>query len=108
MLTDDEWNLIRSLRPGRGRTGGTGLARLALFGALAITGLAVLATPYIEKQARARGLTLAREQTDAVTTGSVSGPREVRTYTIRRSVLQASPNDVCIIGVDGRRSGACD
>ena len=30
-----------------------------------------------------------------------------RIYTIRRSVLQPSPESVCVIRVDGTRSGQC-
>ena len=42
---------------------------------------------------------------DMTSTGSVSGYHGG--YTIRRSVLQPSPNSICIIRDNGTRSGNC-
>ncbi len=38
---------------------------------------------------------------------TVTGSIGANTYTVRRSVLQRSPDAVCIIRTDGGRSGDC-
>jgi len=46
---------------------------------------------------------------DMMSTGSISpgNQRSGSTYIVRRSVLQADPNAVCVIRQNGTRSGAC-
>ncbi|MBN9072158.1 MAG: hypothetical protein J0H34_11275 [Rhizobiales bacterium] len=42
---------------------------------------------------------------DTMATGSTRTAG--KSYIMRRSILQSSPNAVCIISADGRRSGDC-
>jgi hypothetical protein len=71
-----------------------------LFGAAAVA-LALIAAPLLES----RSGSLARNTgVDMMSTGSIGG---ATSYTIRRSVLQSSPDAVCIIRSDGARSGDC-
>jgi hypothetical protein len=79
-----------------------GSLRLALlFGAGAVT-LALLVAPLADRsrQEFARN----GDNLDRMSTGSISGRGN---YTIRKSVLQTSPNSVCIIRPNGSRSGDC-
>ena len=104
MLTDDEWNLIRALKTaGYGGSGSPVLRAALLFGGLAVLA-ALLLAPFAENQ---MGRLLASApDVDPVMTGSVATQRAT-TYTIRRSILQASPDAVCIISSNGVRSGDC-
>lgn len=84
---------------------GMGALRVALlFGSAAIA-LALIVAPMAEKETRA---VVARANApfgiDNASTGSIA---RTQRYTVRRSVLQASPGDVCIISASGRRSGSC-
>jgi hypothetical protein len=69
-----------------------------LFGAAAVA-LALIAAPLLESRDGSGGAGL-----DMTTTGSIGG---TTSYTIRRSVLQSSPDAICIIRADGSRSGDC-
>jgi uncharacterized protein involved in exopolysaccharide biosynthesis len=72
-----------------------------LFGAAAVA-LALIAAPLLESRS---GAGLANNAgVDPMSTGSIGGPTS---YTIRRSVLQPSPDAVCIIRSNGARSGDC-
>lgn len=82
---------------------GTGSLQLTLlFGAAAVT-LALLVTPLLDRRVNSD---FARNDmmVDRMTTGSIPAQRN---YTIRKSVLQASPTSVCIIRPNGTRSGDC-
>jgi hypothetical protein len=78
---------------------------MLLFGSAAVA-LALILAPIADRHvssgqpaqsARTSGL-------DVMTTGAI---RYRGTYTERRSVLQPSPNSVCIIRDNGTRSGDC-
>jgi len=95
MRMDEDWNGSQpGFVPG-------GAIRLALiFGSIAVAlGLVIapLAEEHFARNADADGL-------DFMSTGSVGTDRS---YTIRRSVLQTSPDSICIIRADGTRSGDC-
>lgn len=95
MRTDDDWNGSQpGFAPG-------GAIRLALiFGSVAVAlGLIIapLAEDRLTRKASTAGL-------DFMSTGSVGADRS---YTIRRSVLQSTPDAVCIIRANGARSGDC-
>lgn len=102
-MPDQDWNM----EAGRGTddTGsGVGALRIALlFGAGAIA-LAVLVAPLADRSTRA--LVAGSPALDTMSTGSIPGTPN-SSYTIRRSVLQASPQSVCIIRSNGARSGDC-
>jgi hypothetical protein len=85
---------------------GMGALRITLlFGSAAIA-LALIVVPIANKGSRA----IARASfnnpgIDTMETGSISNGRQ---YTIRRSVLQTSPNAICVINGDGSRAGDCN
>ncbi|MCR6659908.1 MAG: hypothetical protein NVV72_11370 [Asticcacaulis sp.] len=65
--------------------------------------LALILTPMADRYSKTQ--IVGAEALDFISTSSV-GQRGGRSYTIRRSVLQA-PGAVCIIDSAGRRSGDC-
>ena len=102
----DDWDSIRAdSGSSRAAEAGFSLLRITLlFGSAAIA-LALIATPYLDSRTRPQrvaggSLPLGLDMTS---TGSI-GPT---VYTIRKSVLQPSPDSVCIIDRGGRRSGDC-
>lgn len=105
MRAADEWDLARSERAWPLGLSGTGVLRVALlFASLAIA-LALLVVPFLDRQLRpAFAQAGGPADLDDIVTGTVGGGN---TYTIRRSVLQASPNAICVIHASGRRQGDC-
>jgi len=103
MTPEDDWRELMRGRDGQPTIGGLGALRMAvLFGSGAIA-LALFLVPLVDRQDQpqfADGM----GQLDTMSTGSIphSGA-----YTIRRSVLQASPQAVCIIRPNGARTGDC-
>jgi lipopolysaccharide export LptBFGC system permease protein LptF len=86
--------------------GVAGSLRFALiFGAAAIA-LALFVVPFAERQAQSL-MARAPAGLDTMSTGSIGQDRRVGSYTIRRSVLQQSPQSVCIIRHNGMRTGDC-
>lgn len=75
-----------------------------LFGSVAVA-LALILTPIIDRGA---GSVMAKHavstELDRIATGSVN---DAKVYTIRRSVLQSSPDSVCVISQNGQQRGAC-
>lgn len=100
----DDWDAIRPDRRARAIGAGMGLLRVTLLFGSAIVALALLAVPvldnYNDRQEIARGGLIG---VDTTMTGSIS---RSNTYTIRRSVLQSSPDSVCVIRAN-RHSGDC-
>ena len=105
MSLDDDWDAIRPQRRPRAINAGMGLLRIALLFGSAAVALALIVVPLLDNEdSRTQ---IARDGfigIDTTTTGSIG---RSATYTIRRSVLQASPDSVCLIRADGRRSGDC-
>jgi hypothetical protein len=85
------------------RGAGGGILRIALLFGLGAIALALLVTPYVDNQVQSR-IARSAAPLDFISTGTV---RNSGTYTIRRSILQASPRSVCIIRDNGTRSGDC-
>jgi len=85
---------------------GTGLLRITLlFGSAAIA-LALIIAPLADRGSQAvvdysRGRSI-----DEMATGSIK-KTEPTTYTVRRSILQASPDSVCVLKSDGTTNGDC-
>jgi hypothetical protein len=104
MNLEKDWDSIRPERSFRAGEAGMGVLRITLLFGSAAVALALLAAPLLEKGVRQQ---FARDTyasgLDMTSTGSIG--RSV--YTVRRSVLQPSPDSVCIIGANGRRSGDC-
>ena len=99
MQSQDDRDIIGIGEAWHARTGALGVA--LLFG-VAATVLALILVPVAENLLGPHYAGL--ERIDRTTTGSIGSER---IYTIRRSVLQPSPESVCIIRVDGTRSGQC-
>ena len=86
-------------------SGGLSPLRVALlFGVLAVA-VALLAVPILQDGARNFSFAGDRAGVDTMSTASVRNGRD--RYVIRRSVLQPSPNAICIVRSNGTRSGAC-
>jgi len=101
MEQENGWDIVRGERGWSMREAGMGLLRATLLFGLGIAALTVIIVPVLDKRSSewADGAGL-----DAMQVGSID---KSSTYTIRRSVLQSSPNAVCIIGQNGVRKGAC-
>jgi len=102
MSADRDWEILRSDRAWRVEDAGMGALRIALLFGSAMVALALLIVPMLDRTAifadgSAAGV-------DVMSTGSINPSRS---YTVRRSVLQETPNAVCIIRSNGTRSGDC-
>lgn len=84
---------------------GTSLIRIVLlFGSLAVA-IALIATQVLD---RSFDDTMAQSDYPTDIDRTVTGTIGYKgSYTIRRSVLQESPNSVCVIRDNGTRSGDC-
>lgn len=103
MLSENDWDLIRNERGWRlTESEISPLSLAAVFGAGAIA-LTLLLVPMLDWDASPE-LAAYPAQVDRMSTGSI---RYSGSYTIRRSVLQASPDSVCVIRDNGSRSGDC-
>lgn len=80
---------------------GMGALRFTLLFGSAAVALALILTPIVDSQTRDF---VGSPGVDTITTGSV---QQGGNYTIRRSVLQESPNAICVIRANGVRSGNC-
>jgi hypothetical protein len=104
MKADDDWDTIRRARQSFSGAG-TGLIRLTLLFGSAAVALALLAAPLLEKRSDQNRFTASSGPgMDYTTTGSIGNGEA---FTVRRSVLQKSPDSVCVIRQDGSRSGDC-
>ena len=105
MRAADEWDLARAERALPLGLTGVGILRAALLFASIAVAFALLVAPLLDRQLRsAHARAGAPAGLDSITTGTVGSGN---TYTIRRSVLQASPNAICVIHASGRRQGDC-
>jgi hypothetical protein len=102
MKPEEQWELVRGGRGFSIEEAGMGALRVALLFGSAAVAFALLAVPLLDSRTRTR---VARADLDMTTTGSIGGG--TTKYTIRRSVLQASPNAVCIIRENDARRGNC-
>jgi hypothetical protein len=104
MSLEKDWDSIRPERAFRAGEAGMGVLRITLLFGSAAVALALLAAPLLDRSGRQE---FARDTLpsglDMTSTGSIGR----NAYTVRRSVLQPSPDSVCIIGANGRRSGDC-
>ncbi len=74
-----------------------------MFGAAAVA-MALLLTPVFDRGTE--GYLASADNLDRMTTGSTPR-RGPQVYTIRKSVLQSSPDSVCVIRANGVRHGDC-
>ncbi len=102
-MSERDWEYSRGDRGWRLEDAGMGMLRVALlFGSAAVM-LALLIVPILDQGGRDRGAIRA-EGVDTISTGSIQSQGG---YRVRRSVLQPSPDSVCIIRDNGARSGDC-
>jgi len=106
MYPEDEWDVVRNDRGWSFASLGSGMLRATLlFGSAAIA-LALIVAPMLEGD---NGDYMAQsgngyDYVDRTVTGTV---RYKGTYTIRKSVLQTTPESECVIRDNGIRSGDC-
>ncbi|PYE88981.1 hypothetical protein [Phyllobacterium leguminum] len=83
----------------------SGALRVALlFGSAAIA-LAMILVPILNNRSKdVVTQSLFPNGVDTMATGSI---RNSQAYTVRRSVLQPTPQAVCIVHTDGTRNGEC-
>lgn len=88
----------------RERSGPIGALNVALLFGTAIIALTLIVTPLVSQEKdKVEASTLGY---DDIKTGSIpSHDGKVKRYTIRRSVLQSDPSEVCIIDDNGDRTG---
>ncbi len=104
MQNEEDWERIRGNRGDRTVPGISPVRVALLFGTAAIA-LALFATSYLADDGKRFYAEGGRPgELDMMSTGSVS---PARTYIVRKSVLQASPDAVCIIRPDGTSQGDC-
>lgn len=115
MGIDDELDLQRSRRGSPLADAGMGALRVTLLFGSAAVALALILTPIVESQTDKMLYSSYSPGLDMMTTGSIGGglatgtigQRGPNSYVVRRSVLQPSPNSVCVIRQNGMRSGDC-
>lgn len=98
---EEDWSTVRSERgfPGIGL-----LRPVLLFGSAAIA-LALMLVPMLE-DATSDMADAGPQGLDMTSTGSI-GSAGSGVYVVRRSVLQSSPDAVCVIRANGARVGDC-
>ena len=88
------------------RTNRIGAINMALLFSTAAIALTLILTPILTSDADDARMEARGFDYDNITTGSISTTDgKTKRYTIRRSVLQDNPGEVCIIAEDGRRQG---
>ena len=103
---ENDWDVVRNDRGGwPSGAAGVGILRITLLFGSAAVALALIITPFIDGQSRFHaGSEREPYGLDGTATGSIGRPSKV--YVIHKSVLQSSPDAICVIR-DGRRSGDC-
>lgn len=105
MALGNDWDGLRS-GSSRMVIAGSGMLRVVLLFGSAAVALALILAPILDNQVNSL---LARSDTgqgvDMMPTGTIGARRT--SYTIRKSVLQSTPNSVCILRSNGTQSGDC-
>lgn len=104
MQADEEWNLIRPARQSPAARAGAGILRVTLLFGLVAVALALVATSFLDQNSRLQLGQMRFDGLDFTTTGSIGRNNN---YTLRRSVLQETPQSICVIHANGTRSGQC-
>lgn len=99
-----EWERSRAGRETVETMTATGALRTALLFGSAAVAIALLAAPALENRFGARYAAASNPGLDMTSTGSIARSSP---YTVRRSVLQSSPEAICVIRGNGTRSGDC-
>jgi hypothetical protein len=104
-MNDEHWHETPEREFVAHRSNRIGALNMALLFGTAAIALTLIVTPMLapDKAERMQASTM---DYDNITTGSVpSHDGKTKRYTIRRSILQESPGDVCIIDSDGTKNG---
>ncbi len=106
-MDDEFWKAVREREQATGRSSPIGAINLALLFGTAAIALSLILTPLLADSTGDRDIAAGRQNFDMLTTGSIPAQSEkgARRYTIRRSVLQETPGAVCIIDINGNKSG---
>ncbi|MBX9465451.1 MAG: hypothetical protein KL840_21190 [Aquamicrobium sp.] len=107
MSLRDDWEAPRAARGWSLGPAGMGALRVTLLFGSAAVALALILTPMLEDRTRKIAYSAYPAGVDMMPTGSIGQRSNPGAYTIRRSVLQPSPNAVCIIRGNGMRTGDC-
>ncbi len=93
---------------------GRGILRVVLLFGSAVVALALIIVPILNDQAnKIAAQSVLPAGVDRTMTGSIKRDASAQphapgqTYTVRKSVLQPSPDSVCIIEADGSHRGDC-
>jgi hypothetical protein len=103
MNPEADWNAVRGERPSVLGMASMGVLRVTLLFGSAAVAMALILAPIADSQTRSYAGT-PDSGVDRMTTGSTVYRGS---YTIRRSVLQKTPETICIIRDNGTRSGDC-
>ena len=106
-MRDDYWDEARVGHGWNIAAAGMGALRVTLLFGSAAVALALVLAPVAENQVRAMYAQGPVGGLDTMATGTVGQHNAGASYTVRRSVLQATPVSVCIIRANGSRSGDC-
>ena len=104
---EDEWNAVKNDRSWSSGAAGIGILRITLLFGSAAVALALIIAPFADRQTR--GYANDDSQPfglDDMATGGISR-KGGNLYTVHKSVLQSSPDAVCVIRTNGRRVGDC-
>jgi len=104
MAFDNDWDSGRGERS-KLELAGIGALRVTLLFGSAAVALALVLAPMLDNQVQDYLARTDGPGIDTMATGTIGA--KPRTYTIRKSVLQTSPNSVCILRANGTRSGDC-
>lgn len=104
MQADEEWNLIRPGRQSPAARASAGILRVTLLFGLVAVALALITTSFLDQRSRLQFGQMTFDGLDFTATGSIG---RNNSYTVRRSVLQETPQSICVIRANGARSGQC-
>lgn len=103
--SDDEWDNLHEDRNSIVGDAGSGALRIALlFGSVAVAFALFLVPIMSRNDGYSFGGRSSGQGLDQMSTGSIS---KSNAYVVRRSVLQQTPNSICVIRADGAKSGDC-
>lgn len=103
---ENDWDVVRNDRGWPSGATGVGILRITLLFGSAAVALALILAPIADSQTRDYAVENgAAFGLDDISTGSINKTSNV--YTIHRSVLQSSPDAICVIRRDGTRQGDC-
>ena len=104
-MKDEHWHETPEREFVANRSNRRGALNVALLFGTAAIALSLIVTPMLAP-AKADRLQASTIDYDNITTGSVStDDGKTKRYTIRRSVLNESPGEVCIIDANGAKRG---